>query len=72
MASLTSNVEAVEKTEMQKSHIRKLIAEVSAPVTVLDTGSPTRRASQEAKAIAMKYGIEFLPSQATPGPSSSG
>ena len=35
-----------------------LIAEVSA----LDTGSPTRQASQEAKDIAAKYGLEFLAS----------
>ncbi len=33
-----------------------MIAEVSA----LDTGSPTRPASQQAKAIAEKYGLEFL------------
>lgn len=33
-----------------------------AEVTMLDTGSPTRRASDEAKAIATKYGIEFLTS----------
>ena len=33
-----------------------------AEVTMLDTGSPTRKASDEAKAIATKYGIEFLPS----------
>ena len=30
-------------------------------VTMLDTGSPTRQASEEAKAIATKYGLEFLP-----------
>ena len=35
-----------------------MIAEVS----MLDTGSPTRKASDEAKAIATKYGLEFLPS----------
>ena len=35
-----------------------LIAEVSA----LDTGSPTCQASQEAKDIAAKYGLEFLAS----------
>jgi mannose-6-phosphate isomerase-like protein (cupin superfamily) len=33
-----------------------------AEVTMLDTGSPTRRASEDARAIAAKYGIEFLPS----------
>jgi len=33
-----------------------------AEVTMLDTGSPTRKGSNEAKAIAAKYGIEFLPS----------
>jgi hypothetical protein len=33
-----------------------------AEVTMLDTGSPTRAASDEAKAIATKYGLEFLPS----------
>ena len=33
-----------------------------AEVTLLDTGSPTRKASDEAKAIATKYGLEFLPS----------
>jgi len=32
-----------------------------AEVTTLDTGSPTRNASEEAKAIAAKYGLEFLP-----------
>ena len=31
-----------------------------AEVTLLDTGSPTRGASEEAKAIATKYGLEFL------------
>ena len=31
-----------------------------AEITMLDTGSPTRPASADAKAIAMKYGIEFL------------
>jgi mannose-6-phosphate isomerase-like protein (cupin superfamily) len=34
-----------------------MIAEVS----LLDTGSPTRNGSEEAKAIAAKYGLEFLP-----------
>ena len=33
-----------------------------AEVTMLDTGSPTRQGSEEAKAIAAKYGLEFLPS----------
>ncbi len=33
-----------------------MIAEVS----MLDTGSPTRPASDEAKRVAVKYGIEFL------------
>ncbi len=33
-----------------------MIAEIS----VLDTGSPTRPASQQAKTIAEKYGLEFL------------
>ncbi len=33
-----------------------------AEVTMLDTGGPTRPASDDAKAIATKYGIEFLPS----------
>ena len=33
-----------------------------AEATTLDTGSPTRQASQDAKAIATKYGLEFLPS----------
>ena len=32
-----------------------------AEVTMLDTGSPTRKASEDAKAIATKYGLEFLP-----------
>jgi mannose-6-phosphate isomerase-like protein (cupin superfamily) len=32
-----------------------------AEITMLDTGSPTRQASEEAKAIANKYGLEFLP-----------
>ena len=32
-----------------------------AEVTMLDTGSPTRNASEEAKAIAANYGLEFLP-----------
>ena len=32
-----------------------------AEVTMLDTGSPTRDASDEAKAIAARYGLEFLP-----------
>jgi hypothetical protein len=31
-----------------------------AEVTMLDTGSPTRQASEEAKAIATKYGLGFL------------
>jgi mannose-6-phosphate isomerase-like protein (cupin superfamily) len=31
-------------------------------VSMLDTGSPTRKASGEAHAIAAKYGLEFLPS----------
>jgi mannose-6-phosphate isomerase-like protein (cupin superfamily) len=34
-----------------------MIAEVS----MLDTGSPNRQASEEAKAIATRYGLEFLP-----------
>ena len=33
-----------------------MIAEAS----VLDTGSPTRAASEKAKAVATKYGLEFL------------
>jgi hypothetical protein len=33
-----------------------------AEVTTLDTGSPTRAASDEAKIVATKYGLEFLPS----------
>ena len=33
-----------------------------AEVTALDTGSPTRQASEEAKAVATRYGLEFLPS----------
>ena len=33
-----------------------------AEVTMLDTGSPSRSASDEARAIAKKYGLEFLPS----------
>jgi mannose-6-phosphate isomerase-like protein (cupin superfamily) len=33
-----------------------------AEVIMLDTGSPTRQASDDAKAIATKYGLEFLPS----------
>lgn len=33
-----------------------------AEVTMLDTGSPTRAASDEARAVAAKYGLEFLPS----------
>ena len=33
-----------------------------AEVTMLDTGSPTRAASDEAKAVATTYGLEFLPS----------
>jgi mannose-6-phosphate isomerase-like protein (cupin superfamily) len=32
-----------------------------AEATALDTGSPTRKASEEAQAIAVKYGLEFLP-----------
>jgi mannose-6-phosphate isomerase-like protein (cupin superfamily) len=32
-----------------------------AELTMLDTGSPTRQASAEARAIATKYGLEFLP-----------
>ena len=31
-----------------------------AEITMLDTGSPNRSASEEAKAIATKYGLEFL------------
>jgi len=33
-----------------------------AEMATLDTGSPTRQASQDAKAIAAKHGLEFLPS----------
>lgn len=33
-----------------------------AELTMLDSGCPTRQASEEAKAIATKYGLEFLPS----------
>ena len=33
-----------------------------AEVTMLDTGSPTRPGSDEARAVATKYGLEFLPS----------
>ncbi len=33
-----------------------------AEVTMLDTGNPTRSASDEAMAIATRYGLEFLPS----------
>jgi len=33
-----------------------------AEVTMLDTGSPTRQASSDARAVATKYGLEFLPS----------
>jgi mannose-6-phosphate isomerase-like protein (cupin superfamily) len=33
-----------------------------AEVTLLDTGTPTQKASDEARAIAAKYGLEFLPS----------
>ena len=33
-----------------------------AEVTMLDTGSPTRKGADEAKAIATRYGLEFLPS----------
>ena len=32
-----------------------------AEVTMLDTGSPTRKGSDDARAIATKYGLEFLP-----------
>jgi hypothetical protein len=32
-----------------------------AEVTALDTGTPTRQGSEQAKAIATKYGLEFLP-----------
>lgn len=32
-----------------------------AEVTVLDTGSPGRPSSSEAKAFAAKYGLEFVP-----------
>jgi mannose-6-phosphate isomerase-like protein (cupin superfamily) len=32
-----------------------------AEVTMLDTGSPTRAASDDARAVATKYGLEFLP-----------
>jgi mannose-6-phosphate isomerase-like protein (cupin superfamily) len=35
-----------------------MIAEVS----MLDTGSPTRQASDEARSVAAKYGLEFLSS----------
>ena len=31
-----------------------------AEVTMLDTGSPTRPASEDVKAVAMRYGLEFL------------
>jgi hypothetical protein len=31
-----------------------------AEVTMLDTGGPTRQGSEEAHAIARKYGIEFV------------
>ena len=31
-----------------------------AEITMLDTGSPTRQGSEEAKVIATKYGLEFL------------
>lgn len=34
-----------------------MIAEATMP----DTGSPTQQASEEAKAIATRYGLEFLP-----------
>jgi mannose-6-phosphate isomerase-like protein (cupin superfamily) len=33
-----------------------------AELTMLDTGTPTQKASNEARAIAAKYGLEFLPS----------
>jgi mannose-6-phosphate isomerase-like protein (cupin superfamily) len=33
-----------------------------AEVTMLDTGSPTRPGSADAKSIATRYGLEFLPS----------
>jgi hypothetical protein len=33
-----------------------------AEMTMLDTGSPTRAASEEARAVATKYGLEFVPS----------
>jgi mannose-6-phosphate isomerase-like protein (cupin superfamily) len=33
-----------------------------AELTLLDSGTPTQRASDEARAIAAKYGLEFLPS----------
>ena len=33
-----------------------------AEVTMLDTGSPTRQGSEEAKFVATKYGLEFLTS----------
>jgi mannose-6-phosphate isomerase-like protein (cupin superfamily) len=33
-----------------------------AELTMLDTGSPTRAASEEARAVATKYGLELLPS----------
>ena len=32
-----------------------------AEVTMLDTGTPNRQASEEAKAIATRYGLEFIP-----------
>jgi mannose-6-phosphate isomerase-like protein (cupin superfamily) len=32
-----------------------------AEATMLDTGGPTRAGSEEARAIAAKYGLEFLP-----------
>jgi hypothetical protein len=32
-----------------------------AEASMLDTGSPTQKGSEEARAIATKYGLEFLP-----------
>ena len=37
-----------------------------AEIAMLDTGSPTRQSSQEAKVVAERYGLEFLPIYATP------
>ena len=31
-----------------------------AEITMLNTGTPTQKASDEARAIAAKYGLEFL------------